>query len=98
MNSFYRVGALTLRSNAYDPRGFFHKPRSASADPACSAESGRAASRVYRPRGAPTPSRAGAHRRGLHVVDHHLAEARARHLGRAVEQTREVVGDLLGED
>jgi len=30
MNSFYRVGALTLRSNAYAPRGFFHKPRSAS--------------------------------------------------------------------
>ena len=28
MNSFYRVGALTLRSNAYGPRGFFHKPRS----------------------------------------------------------------------
>ncbi len=30
-----------------------------------------------------------------HVVDHHLPEARARHLGGALEQAREVVGDLL---
>src|SRR6185436_20307051 len=28
MNSFYRVGALAPRSNAYAPRGFFHKGRS----------------------------------------------------------------------
>ena len=34
----------------------------------------------------------------LHVVDHHLPEARARHLRRAVHQAREVVGDLLADD
>ena len=33
-----------------------------------------------------------------HVVDHHLAEAGARHLGRAVEEAGEVVGDLLREN
>jgi hypothetical protein len=34
----------------------------------------------------------------LHVVDHHLAEARAAHLGGAVHQAGEVVGDLLAGD
>src|SRR5664279_3074054 len=33
MNSFYRVGALTLRSNAYAPLDIFHKGRSHR--PAC---------------------------------------------------------------
>ena len=34
----------------------------------------------------------------LHVVDHHLTEARARDLRRAVEQAGEVVGHLLRKD
>ncbi len=33
-----------------------------------------------------------------HVFDHHLPEARARHLRRAFHQAREVVGDLLAAD
>lgn len=34
----------------------------------------------------------------LHVVDHHLTKAGARHLRRTLEQTSKVIGDFLGED